>query len=178
MTSTPESELDALRRKNDELSGQVKELVRVSTRMHRLRATLEDRQRLYRALARFLGEELPKASDVDDVAVCAATFVAYEIGFERVIVVADCLQRVHHIGFWDDETLPDRVLAADHDLGTHLRVHTPDDPQPDLEGLARRLGLIEFVCRADAVRKSREAAKAYASLVSFLVDNMKNGYAS
>ncbi|MEO0601490.1 MAG: HAMP domain-containing sensor histidine kinase [Myxococcota bacterium] len=142
----PESEVAALRRKNAELSEQVTEMVRVSTRMHRLRATLEARQRVYRALAHFLGEDLPKAADVDAVAARAATFVAYEIGFERVIVMADCLDRVHHVGFWDDETLPDRVLSADHDLGVGMRVHTLDAPDPGLASLVHRLGMIEFVC--------------------------------
>ena len=162
MGSPSDRDADALRREvlrlrgeNTALWQQVDELIRGSAQLERRRARLEERERLYRGLATLRADGLELAESGYDVARQGASFIATDLGYERVLLeVSEVLQTVH-VGFASEPGLPREVFDAlpapvwSAGLGSDAAsagvvVHTAEAPHPLLGELAASLGMIEL----------------------------------
>ncbi len=144
-------DLATLREQNADLAVRVADLVRVSERMHQLRQALEDRQRLYRGLARMLAERLPGCATPAALGHCAVDFLVYELGYEQAFFCARG-QRPIHEGFWDDEATAERHLTSVDPAAWAQQlandslpaVHAVEAPHPTLATLATPLRMVEL----------------------------------
>jgi len=77
-------ELAALRRENDSLSGQVKELVRAEGTLYRYQEQLDVQLREYQELYQF-NRKLSASQELPDIFAHAAQFIINNLGYERVL---------------------------------------------------------------------------------------------
>lgn len=106
-----ESETSLLRRENETLAQQVKELVKAEGKLYRYQEQLDAQLREYQELYQFT-RKLNGFRELSEIFKCAADFIVNNLGYDKVVFLSLDDEGCYRAGAWDGYYTPEESDAA------------------------------------------------------------------
>ncbi|MBW4440479.1 MAG: hypothetical protein KME10_04435 [Plectolyngbya sp. WJT66-NPBG17] len=152
--SSTEQEIAQLRAENQQLSEQVKRLVRAERRMTESQEKRDAQIALYRRLNE-ISRRFSKTGSISEILQHTIQFILYEYNFERCLILRSDSHEQFQLeqcdGYYDDSAIASLVLTWQHSAfqpltaGAELILRQQESNDPALQDLSRRIEIDEFV---------------------------------